>query len=147
MESTDMTQPVDSVFGDPYFKETQIDIWNHERKKTMKSIFIISVVLFGSDLLALSMANLLTTSTFIYILIVPLIFVGLGFWARNKPVLSVIITIILFAAIIALNIYAIGIKSIISGLIVKAVVVFLFISAYQHAREAEEAKQKLSLLA
>ena len=55
----------DHVFAeDSYFKETQLDIWQHEKKKTMQAIFAIGAILLGSDLLALLMANALTPTSF-----------------------------------------------------------------------------------
>ena len=138
--------PETSLFEDPYFKETQLDIWQHERKKTMKAIFTIAGILFFSDLVALLMANGLNATTFTYIIIVPLLFIGLGFFANKQPFLSILAATILFAAIIIMNIYLSGAKTIISGLLIKAVVIFFIISGINHARVAEAARKDLDSL-
>lgn len=90
----------------------------------MKAIFVIGAILLFSDLLALSMANTLNGSSIIIVFIAPLFYAGLGVLARTKPLPSIIIASVLFLAIITINIYAFGTKSLLSGLIIKAFVVY-----------------------
>ena len=140
----DAGTPEDAVFGDPYFVEVQKDIWTTGKKKTMNSIFIIGGILLFSDLIGLSMAHSLNGSALIYVLIVPLIYAGLGFFARTQPMIAVVIAIFIFIGILLMNLYLMGPRSILSGLIIKAVVVFFFISGFRHARDAETAKKNLA---
>ena len=135
-----------SFMEESYFKETQLDIWQHEKKKTMHAVFAIGAVLLGSDLLALLMANALTGASFVYVLIVPAIYAGIGLFAQKKPLAAAILAALLFLAIIAFTIYALGAKSMVSGLLIKAIVIFFVISAFHHAREAERAKRNLELI-
>jgi hypothetical protein len=139
-------QPESSFAEDTYFKETQLDIWQYEKKKTMQAIWAIGGVLLASDLLALLMANALTVSALIYILVLPALYVGLGLWAQKQPLAAAITASLLFAAIVALSIYAYGAGSSVSGLLIKAFVIFFMISGFNHAREAEAAKRNLKLI-
>lgn len=137
----------DHVFAeDSYFKETQLDIWQQEKKKTMQAIFAIGGILLGSDLLALLMANALTPITFAYTLVVPVVYVLLGLFAQRQPLAAAIIACFVFIVIVAINIYAFGARSIVSGLLMKAVVIFFVISGFNHAREAERAKRNLKIV-
>ncbi|HYK55113.1 MAG TPA: hypothetical protein VEV15_01440, partial [Flavisolibacter sp.] len=137
----------DHVFAeDSYFKETQLDIWQHEKKKTMQAIFAIGAILLGSDLLALLMAGSLTATTFAYTLVAPVLYVLLGLFAQRQPLVAAIIASLVFIAIIAITIYAFGARSIVSGLLLKAVVIFFIISGFNHAREAERAKRNLKII-
>ncbi len=137
----------DHVFAeDSYFKETQLDIWQHEKKKTMQAIFAIGGILLGSDLLALLMANALTATSFAYTLAVPVLYVLLGLFAQRQPLAAAIVASFVFIVIIAINIYAFGARSIVSGLLIKAVVIFFVISGFNHAREAERAKRNLKIV-
>lgn len=132
-----------SIFENDYDKEVFLDNWKSGSLKTMKAIFAIGAILLFSDLLALSMANTLNGSSIIIVFIVPLIYAALGVFARTRPLLSIIIASVLFLAIIAINIYAFGTKSLLSGLIIKAFVVYFILTGLNHAREAEAAKKKL----
>jgi hypothetical protein len=137
--------PEPSVFDNGYEKEVLLDNWTSGLQKTMKAIFFIGVILLLSDLLALSMANALNGNTIIYILVVPLAYAGLGLLARKKPLLAIVIATLVFAAVISLNIYAFGARSIISGLLVKAFIIYFILTGFNHAREAEKARKDLAL--
>jgi hypothetical protein len=50
-----------SILEDPYQKEVQEDIWQHERKKTMYALFAIGIALLVANLIAYSSANALDT--------------------------------------------------------------------------------------
>lgn len=132
-----------TILEDRYFKEIQSDVWQHSRKRSMVAILSIGGILFASDLLALSIANELNGVNFLYVLIIPAIYLGLGLFAKLQPMVSVIAATILFAAIIIINIYGLGARSIFSGLLVKAVVIFFIFSAFNHARQAEKARRNL----
>jgi 4-hydroxybenzoate polyprenyltransferase len=112
----------------------------------MHAIFAIGGILLGSDLLALLMANALTPTTFAYTLAVPVLYVCLGLFAQRQPLAAAIVASFVFITIIAINIYAFGAKSIVSGLLIKAVVIFFVISGFNHAREAERAKRNLKIV-
>jgi hypothetical protein len=145
MSNSSFDQPAtpagSSIFENPYDKEVLADNLKYDLGKTRNSLFIIGGILLLSDLLALSMSNALSGTTLVYVLVVPVIFVVLGFVATARPMFSMIAAAILFALIIAYNIYAIGARSIVSGLIVKAVLVYFFIKGFNHAKEAEQAKR------
>jgi len=142
----DAGNPEDAVFGDPYFNDIQKDIWDTESKKTRNSIFIIGGILLLSDLIALSMAHSLDSSTFIYVLIVPLIYAGVGFFALTKPMVAIVIAISIFVGIVLMNLYLMGARSILSGFLIKAVVIFFMISGFRHARDAESARNNLKIV-
>ena len=140
-----LTWPNHLFFYNEYDKEVLIDNIKYDLSKTRNSLFIIGGILLLSDLIGLSMANALSGSTIIYILISPAFFVALGLLAKKKPILSMSIAAFLFILIIALSIYAYGAKSIISGLLVKAILIYFFISGFTHATQAERAKKDLAL--
>lgn len=133
-----------SIFETTYDKEILQDNLRYDLNRTRNSLFIIGAVLLLSDILGLSMANALNGTTFIYVLVVPVIFVALGFIAMVKPMVAMSVAAILFVLIIAYNIYVMGARSIVSGLIVKAVLIYFFIKGFNHAKEAEASKKDLS---
>lgn len=138
--------PEASIFNELHNKEVLIENCKYDSKKTMTSLIIIGCVLFASDFLALSMANAINAYSLVAALIAPALFVGLGFLARIRPMLSMVVASVLFALIIILSIYLLGAKAIVSGLLVKAVVIYFFIKGFNHAKEAEEAKKTLSII-
>ena len=136
-----------SVFQDsPYEKEVLLDNINYESTKTRNAIWVVALVLFLSALLSMLMTNVFSTNYLLGSLVVPIIFFSLGFLAKSQPVLSITITAILFAGLIVYSIFLAGATSIISGIIVKAVLVYFFIKGFNHAFEAKKTKESLKLL-
>lgn len=133
-----------SIFENPYDKEILAENLKYDSNKVRNSLLIIAGILLLSDLLALSMANALNGTTLIYVLVVPVIFVALAFVAIAKPMLAMGAALTLFLLIIAYNIYALGARAIISGLLIKAVIVYFFVKGFSHAKEAETARKSLS---
>ena len=137
--------PETSIFDNGYDQEVYQDNWLFERGKTMKAIFAIGAIVLISDLIALSIGNQLNGVNFLVILVVPGIYAGLGFMARHKPMVAMVMAILLFTTVLALSVYAYGAASLFKGFIMKAVVVYFMISGFNHAREAERARKNLLL--
>jgi hypothetical protein len=133
-----------SIFENPYDKEILAENLRYDSNKARNSLLIIAGILLLSDLLALSMANALNGTTLIYTLVVPVIFIALAFLAMAKPMLAMGAALGLFVLIIAYTVYALGARAIISGLLVKAVIVYFFVKGFNHAKEAETARKNLS---
>lgn len=133
-----------SIFENSYDKEILAENLKYDLNKVRNSLLIIAGVLLLSDLLALSMANALNGTTLIYTLVVPVIFIALAFLAMAKPMLAMGAALGLFVLIIAYNIFALGARAIISGLLIKAVIVYFFVKGLGHAKEAETARKSLS---
>jgi hypothetical protein len=147
MNYTDNEENHTSIFADNiHSKEVLLYNLDYESKKTRNTIWIISLILFLADFLAIAMAGLITPVTLISILITPAIFFGLGFLAYNQQVLAMIIVTVLFVALLIYSIFIVGATSIISGFLVKAVLIYLFIKGFKHAFEARKAKNDLKLL-
>jgi hypothetical protein len=125
------------------YREVQTDIWETDRRKTRNKIFWIAAIFFLSDLLALLMANAVSGLLVGTSLIIPVLFVGVGFLAYNFPMAGVISAAILFIAVIGLTIVAAGASGAFSGFMIKAVIIFFLLSAYNSAKEAEQAKRNL----
>jgi hypothetical protein len=133
-----------SIFENPYDKEILAENLRYDSNKARNSLLIIAGILLLSDLLALSIANALNGTTLIYTLVVPVIFIALAFLAMAKPMLAMGAALGLFVLIIAYTVYALGARAIISGLLVKAVIVYFFVKGFNHAKEAETARKNLS---
>lgn len=125
------------------YKEVQLDILQTKTRKTRNAIFSVAALLFGSDLLALFMANAVTATTLLYILAVPALFVAVGFFALKQPLAASITAIVLFAGLWVFTVYVFGGSQVISGLIVKAIIITFLLIGVNHAREAEKARKNL----
>lgn len=135
-----------SILDNPYEREVQEDIVSYEKKKTMYALFIIGAVFLIFDAIALSSANLLTSSTMIVVAMVPAIFLGLGLFAKLQPMVAIIIGIIVILAISVINYLSFGSQSLIMGWLPKAIMIYFIITGVRHAKEAEAAKRKLQSL-
>jgi len=141
------THPESSIFEDSYYKEVQEDIWAHDRKKTKRSIMIIGAIMFGNDFLSLLAAGRMDMASIPYIVFFPLIFIGIAFFARARPLQGMALAALLYAVIIALTVYVQGVAGLAGGWMIKAVLVFLIILGFRHARSAEKARKNLEALA
>jgi len=130
----------------PYYedyKQTQAEIFAKECKRVRNSILTIAGLLFASELLGLAMANLVSSQNILYSLLFPAIFIGLAFLAIRQPMLSVILAALVFVGIIILSIVAYGGLGAISGILVKAIIIYLLLAGFQSATTAEKAKKEL----
>jgi hypothetical protein len=143
LQPTETTAP--DIVSDHYdtYKEVQLDILQTETRKTRNAIFIVAAILFGSDLLALLMANAASGSNLLYILVVPMLFVAIGFFALKQPLVAILAAILLYISLWAFTVYTYGGAQILSGLIVKAIAVTLLLIGLNNAREAEKARKNL----
>ncbi len=144
---TNTAETETSLFANSYDKEVYLDNLTYSRGRTMKAIFMIAAIFFIGDLIgSFSSRAEFTGMVFIYIIFFPVIFMGLGFLARKNPMLAIVIAMILFAGIITINVIAYGGSSLFKGILIKAVVVYLLISGYNHAKDAAIAKENLAAL-
>ena len=131
-----------SILEDPYEKEVQLDIWQHERKKTMYSLFITGLLLLGNNAIGLKF----DLSFWLDILLLPVIFLLLGLFARVQPMNAAIGSIIAILAVTVINYLVLGPESLIMGWLMKAISLYFIIRAVQNAKEAEGARKRLRLL-
>lgn len=125
------------------YSETQREILAIETKKTRTKLFIIALVILLSNLIGLLMANAVNANTLIFIAVVPLIFVGLAFLAMKEPLLAMILGAAVIVALWVITYVQFGNRSLISGILVKAVLITLFISGFQNAIEANRVRKEM----
>ena len=143
MENNEKSTDIVSGYYDDY-KQTQKEIFRMEAIKVRNSIFWIAALLFGSSLLGLAMANIVNEETILYAIIDPAIFVAFGFLAIRQPMIAIILAFLLFAAIIIITINTHGSRAAISGLIVKAIIIYFLFAGFQSAKTAEQARKEMA---
>lgn len=134
-----------SIFQNENDKDILMDDWKYGTSKTRKTIFIIAIIFLLSDLLFLSNAGLLNSTTFVFAMIVPLLFAGTGMLAAKKPLLAIILATLLFIGINALTIATNGTPTLLYGWLMKAVMIYFILTGFRHARDAELARKQLIL--
>jgi hypothetical protein len=142
MTTESNSNDVVSNYYDEY-KQNQEYILKLESRKVRNSIFIVAALLFGSEFLGLMMANLVTVTNTLASAIIPLILVGIGFLALRLPLLAIILATLVFAGLIVLTIVLLGGAGAISGLLVKAIVIYFLVAGFQSARQAELARKEV----
>ena len=125
------------------FSDTRKEILAIETRKTRNKLFIIAAFIFFSDLLTLFMANAVNAPTMLAIGIVPMVFVGLAFLATKEPMLAMILGAAVIVALWVFMFMQFGNRSLISGLLVKAILIFLLISGFQNAIEANRVRKEM----
>jgi len=125
------------------YSDTQKEILAIETRKTRNKLFIIATAILIFDLFALFMANAVNGTTLLFIVIVPLIFVGLAFLAIKEPLLAMILGAIVIVALWVFSFVQYGNRSLISGILVKAVLITLLFSGFQNAIEANKVRKEM----
>jgi Ca2+/Na+ antiporter len=141
MNNTDNQPDIVAGYLDDY-KQTQKEIFRMDAIKVRNSIFWIAGLLFGSSLLGLATSNLITSETILFALIDPAIFVVFGFLAIKQPMIAIILSVLLFVAIIVITISTYGRRAAISGILVKAIIIYFHFAGFKSARTAEKARKE-----
>ena len=126
------------------YNETQREILAIEIKKTRNKLFTIAIVILILDFLAMMMVYKgVESEMLLYIIIVPLIVVGLAFLAIKEPIVAIVLTAIIIIGLWILAAVQTGARAAITGWIGKAIIVYLLIAGFQSAREAQRIKKEL----
>ncbi|MGZ5286216.1 MAG: hypothetical protein ACXWB9_03480, partial [Flavisolibacter sp.] len=102
-------------------KKSLLDEWNFYSVKTKKSIWYIGSIFLITDLLALSKANLLNATNVVFVMIVPLFYTGIGYLAKSRPMIAMVLAAILFVAVLSLSVFSYGAGSLATGFLLKLV--------------------------
>ena len=141
------TQEESKIVQDIYdnYTEKQKEIYSLETKKTRKVIITMAIIIFLVDLLAVSRQDGLNIQTVSIVLIVPAIFIGLAFLAMREPMIAILLSSLILLAIWAYAVIILGPSGLISGWLIKSVLIFLMFAGIQNARTAQAIKRELKL--
>jgi len=126
------------------YKQTQLDMISVYSKKTRNAIFTIAGLWLASELLALAMANAFAIQFILSVLLVPAILVATGFLAPKQPLVAMIIATLVFVGVWTLTILIYGGVGAISGILIKAVIVYFLIAGFQNAREINRIRKEIA---
>ncbi len=140
-----INQPEENVVVGLYdnYHETQKEILAIEIRKTRNKLFTIAIIIFVFDLIALSVMNAISLQTIIWVLVLPVIIVGLAFFAIKEPLAAMIIAALIIAGLWIYTIILTGGLAAISGWLGKAIIIYLLIAGFQNAIEATRIKKEL----
>jgi hypothetical protein len=138
--------PQESSIGEYYdnYKEMQSELINMYSKKTRNAIFTIAGLWLASELLGLAMANVFTTQLLLSVSLVPIILIAVAFLALKQPLAPIIVAAIVFAGVWVLMILVFGGIGAISGLLVKAIIIYFLISGFQSAKEVNRIRKEIA---
>ena len=135
-----------SIFDDPYEKEVLIDNYVNARKKTKYALFSISLVFLITSIIGFMTAGASIVENLPYILLLPVLFAGLGLFAHVQPIISMFAAVGVIMALTVYNYMQLGAYSLIAGWLYKVIVLYFLIRGFQHAKDAERAKKAVTLL-
>jgi hypothetical protein len=138
--------PVESSIGEYYdnYKQTQLDLILVYSKKTRKAIFTIAGLWLASELLGLAMANVFTTQALLSVSLVPVVLIAVAFLAMKQPFVAIIFAALVFVGVWTLTILAFGGVGAISGLLIKAIIIYFLIAGFQSAKEVTRIRKELA---
>jgi hypothetical protein len=127
-------------------KSKEIDL-NEANKKIKKAGYILYLIagLTGIYGIAMFFVNKSAGEGLLIVnLILAIVYSGLGFWSKNKPLASIISGFALYVLIFLLNAIVNPI-TILSGFLFKIFFVICFVKGIQSALEAEKIKKELNI--
>lgn len=140
--NTEDENVVSDLFDD--YSETQKEILALEIRKTRNKLLAVAALIFFFDLFALLLANALTVQTLLWILVVPAVIGALAFLALKEPLAAMIIASVLIVGLWVYVIIITGGLAAITGWVAKAIIIYLLIAGFQHAREAARIKREFA---
>lgn len=125
------------------YSTTQKEVLAMETRKTRNKLFTIAVILFISDLIALVTVNAVNATTLAIIAVIPFIIAGLAILSLKEPLLAMILIVVVLAAVWIYTFVQLGGRSLIQGLLVKAIVIALIFAGFQNAMEAHRIRKEM----
>lgn len=141
--SPNAEHPVSGYYED--YAETQKEIFRIEVRKCRNHLFWLAGIFFAGDLISLEVQGSLDAVTLLLSSIVPLLLVGLALLSRKEPLAAVILAAVLIAGVWVFVIVMNGLSAAVAGWLLRAVVIYLVLAAFQSAREASRIKRELHL--
>lgn len=143
MDSQGDGQHNDTNLFDEY-QETEKELLAIHIRKTKIKLFSIAVVIFIFDFLVIYMADAITGKTFLFVLIVPLLFAALGILAGKEPLLAMILGALIIGSLWVYMVIKYGGLAIISGWLGKIILIVLILTGFQSAIAAQQLKKQLN---
>jgi hypothetical protein len=131
----------DNIFDN--YNEVNQYTWETETKRVRSRLLTIAVLFFLSDLLGLLIADMLTVQLILWSLLIPAILGCLAMLAVKEPMSAVVIAMVIVGGVWVYIIAISGGVGAVSGILVKAIVIYLLISAFQSAKAAQRAKKEM----
>ncbi|HEY2722821.1 MAG TPA: hypothetical protein VGI82_13900 [Chitinophagaceae bacterium] len=135
----------ENSIGDYYdnYKQNQLHLIRIYSRKARNSIFAMAGLWLASDVLGLMAVNIFTIELLFSACLVPVIFVAIAFLALTQPMAAAVIAAVVFLGVWVLTILIFGSAGAISGLLIKAIVIYFLISSFQSAREVNRIKKEI----
>jgi hypothetical protein len=123
--------------------ETQRELLIIESKKVRNKLFTIAAIFFVSVLITLAIADTPVRFALFDLLVIPGIIFGLGFLAIKEPLVAISIAAVILIGLWVLQIVAFGVIAVVSGWLVKAIVIYMLIAGFQSGKEAHRIRREL----
>ena len=132
-------------------KQAQMEGLEKAIKKARNALFWAGGLFFAGEMNGMYRTGLgFDPVLFGITLVEAAIFIALGFWTRKKPYTAVVTGLIVFIGLIALSAVSYGmlegsagvLKALVSGIVVKIVIIVNLVLPLKDARELQEAKKE-----
>lgn len=135
----------ENVIADYYdnYQDTQKELLAIEMRRIRNALLTIAIIAFLSEFLGLLRLNSVDFMSILAISIIPALILGLAFLAPIQPMPAVIIAAVIVIGTWVWVIAMIGAQGMLMGWLVKAIIIYFLIAAFQHAREATRIRKEL----
>lgn len=126
-----------------HFRKSQVQTLHKKIKNAQTTLFVLAglFAVIGVAYYFISGQNDLGFAVMITNLILAAVFLALGGWAKNKPVVALISGLVLFILVQLISIIE-DPTNIVRGIIIKALVIVYLVKGLQSAIEAEKIKKE-----
>ena len=126
-----------------HFKKNQVNALHKKIKNAQTTLFVLAGLFFIAGVIYyfVSGQNELAFAVMIQNLILAAVFLALGGWAKNKPLVAIISGLVLYIIVQLVSIIGDGTNPV-RGIIVKIIVIVYLVKGLQSAMEAEKIKRE-----
>ncbi len=110
-------------------------------KSGTNTLYVLSGLIFLGNLVLYFVKD--DVGSLIVGILLPLIFLGLAYWSKQKPFTALLSALLLYASLLVISAFA-DPMSILSGIIVKIIVIGALVKAVRGGREAQDIIKELN---
>jgi xanthosine utilization system XapX-like protein len=134
------------IISDYYQGYQQLELQSAETqvKKARNALFVVAGLTLIVNLVLLGSQAQFDSFSLVIVLLVTIIFAGLGLMTKKQPFAAIIIGLSIYVGLWILDIVVLGSEQFTRGLFLKGIIIYFLIKGLKHAREAERLKKEIN---